>query len=249
MHYFLVVNGRKLKNFTTIVLTAIVTAWFVYIQNVSLTTFSTDDGPRAFFKGKEGIALTFNISWGDEIAEKIIDILKKNEIQNATFFLSGSWAENHPHIVEKISNANFEIGLLGYNYLDYEEVKDEEIRRDLLKAEEIFQKLGVSYKKIVRAPNGHYDERFLKIADQLNLTVVHWSINTNDWKNPGVEAIMETVQSAKNGDIILMHASDSGMQTAVALPKMIESFQSKGITFVTVSDMVAEGKVTTEEVH
>ncbi|WP_338030913.1 polysaccharide deacetylase family protein [Fervidibacillus halotolerans] len=233
----------------TIVLTALVTAWFLYIQNVPIATFSTDDGPKAFFKGKEGIALTFNISWGDEIAEKIIAILEKHKIKDATFFLSGSWAESHPHIVEKISKASFEIGLLGYNYLDYEEIKDEEIRKDLLKAEEVFQKLGIHYKKIVRAPNGHYDKRFLKIAEQHGFTVIHWSINTNDWKHPGVNAIVKSIESAQKGDIILLHASDSAIQTAAALPKIIDTLQNKTAKFVTVTEMLAEGKVNTKEVH
>ena len=124
LNYFYILNGKKLKQYSIIVLTAFVTAWFLYIQNSPLSAFSTEDGPRALYKGKNGVALTFNISWGDSKADSIIDSLVEENIKSATFFLSGSWAENHPDVVDKIVKSGFEIGLLGYNYLDYEEIED-----------------------------------------------------------------------------------------------------------------------------
>lgn len=148
MNFFYIINGKKLKQYAVIILTALVSAWFLYIQNISLQVFSTDNGPKALYKGKNGVALTFNISWGDTRAVPIIDLLVEKNVKSATFFLSGAWAEQHPHIVEKIAGAGFEIGLLGYEYLDYEEIDDDEIRRDILKAEEVFKKLISNIKKL-----------------------------------------------------------------------------------------------------
>ncbi len=250
MNFFLVLNGRKLKNYAVIILTAFVTAWFIYIQNFSFAVFSSkDDGPKAFFKGKDGVALTFNIAWGDTNAEPIIKLLKEREIKNVTFFLSGVWAERHPHIVEMIVQAGFEIGILGYDYLDYEEIDDAKIRQDIFKAIDVFKKLNVKYKNILRAPNGHFDERFLKIADQHGFDVIHWSVNSNDWKNPGVQTIVETVSGAKNGDIILLHASDSAKQTAVALPTILDELEKKKLKLVTISELLVDGKAKTNQVQ
>lgn len=67
--------------------------------------FSTDTGPKAIYKGEtdsKDISLTFDISWGDERAEPILNTLKANGIKNATFFLSASWAERHPDTVARI---------------------------------------------------------------------------------------------------------------------------------------------------
>ena len=248
MNYFFIVNGKKMKQYLIIILTAFVTAWFLYIQNLPFSVFSTDDGPKAFYKGKNGVALTFNIGWGDSKAESILDILKEKNVKSATFFLSGSWVENHPHIAKKIVDQGYDIGLLGYEYLDYEEEENEKIRRDILKAEEIFKKLEIKHKKILRAPNGHFDERFITIADQLGYTVVHWSVDSQDWKLPGVEKILKNVSDVKKGDIILLHASDSATQTAVALPKIIEMFNHKKIPLTTITEMLIEGKANTKEV-
>lgn len=249
MNYFFILNGRKLKNYSIVILTALVTAWFLFIQNISFPALTTEDGPKAIYKGKNGIALTFNIAWGESKAEPIIDQLIENKATNVTFFLSGSWAEQHQHLVEKISKAGFEIGLLGYDYLDYEEIEDKKIRQDILKAEEAFRKLGIKHKNILRSPNGHFDKRLLTISEKLGYDVVHWSIDSKDWKNPGVNSIVENTKSAKNGDIILFHASDSAKQTAVALPHILKKIQQSNIKLVTISEIIIDGDAKTREVN
>jgi len=76
------------------------------------------------------------------------------------------------------------------------------------------------------------------------LSFLHWSVNSNDWKNPGVNKIVQYTAKAKNGDIILLHASDSARQTAKAIPSIVEELANKG-NFIKVSDMIANGKVKT----
>jgi peptidoglycan-N-acetylglucosamine deacetylase len=78
------------------------------------------------------------------------------------------------------------------------------------------------------------------VADSLGLTVVHWSVDSKDWTNPGTEAIIENVTGAKKGDIILLHASDSAKQTKKALPDIVKTLKGKG-NFVSVSDMISNG--------
>lgn len=248
MNHIYIVNGKKLKQFAIILLTSFVSAWFLYIQNVSFGAFSTADGPKAVYKGKNGVALTFNINWGDTKAEPIIDLLVENKVESATFFVSGSWAERHPHIIDKIIKEGYDIGLLGYEYLEYDDIDDAQIRQDILRAEEVMKKLNVKHKKIVRAPSGHFDQRFVKIAHNLDYSVVHWSVDSKDWKNPGVEKILKNVSNVKKGDIILLHASDSAKQTAVALPDILKILSKKKLSLTTVSNMLIEGDAKTKEI-
>ena len=150
--------------------------------------------------------------------------------------------------MEEIKKSGFEIGILGYNYVDYSELEDLEIRKDILKAQVAFGKLNIKDIKILRAPTGHFDERTLKIAERYGYTVVHWSIDSQDWMNPGVERIAENIKDAKKGDIILLHASDSAKQTAKALPLIIEDLRGKGLKLVTVSEMIANGNAQSKEI-
>jgi peptidoglycan-N-acetylglucosamine deacetylase len=249
MNFFYVVSGRFLKQVSLIMIVAFFTAWFLYMDNLSqLPAFSTNSGPKAVYRGEKDIALTFNIGWGDEKAEPILNVLKKEDVKSATFFLAGSWAERHPDIVDQIKKSGYEIGILGYNYVDYTEIDNTKIKKDISKAQEVFAKLNIKNIKVLRAPTGHFDERTLKIAEQYGYTVVHWSIDSKDWTNPGVNSIVANVDQAKKGDIVLLHASDSAKQTAQALPLILADLKHKGLKLVTVSEMIANGNASSAEI-
>jgi peptidoglycan-N-acetylglucosamine deacetylase len=245
MNVFYTLNARKIKQGVLILVISFFTALFIFTGSLSaLPVFSTEDGPKAIYKGDQGISLTFNVGWGDEKAEPILEELKKQGVQSATFFLSGAWAERHPDIVEKINKQGYEIGSLGYAYKDYSEMEDAKVRQDILKAQEVFEKLNIKDVTLLRMPTGHFDKRVLSIADKLGLTVVHWSVNSQDWTNPGADQIVKNVSAAKKGDIVLLHASDSAKQTQNALPQIVKSLKSKG-EFISVSEMIANGKTKT----
>jgi polysaccharide deacetylase family sporulation protein PdaB len=250
MKFFLIVNGKSLKNVVLILIAAFFTAGFLYMENhAQIPVFSTKDGPKAVYRGEKDLALTFNIGWGDEKAEPILDILKKENVKSATFFLAGSWAEQHPDIVTRIVKDGFEIGILGYEYVDYMDVEDVKIGQDISKAQEAFKKLNVKDIKLLRAPTGHFDKRTLNIAKRYGYTVAHWRIDSKDWQNPGVAKIVENVKKADKGDIILLHASDSAKQTAKALPLILEDIRQKGLKLVSVSEMIANGEIHSKEIN
>ncbi|WP_057767250.1 polysaccharide deacetylase family sporulation protein PdaB [Cytobacillus praedii] len=249
MNFFFVLNGKTLKQLAIVVTTAFFAAWFLYVGNiVHLPAFSSKIGPKAIYKGEKDLALTFNIGWGDEKAEPILDILKKENVKSATFFLAGSWAERHPDLVARIVKEGYEIGILGYNYEDYTELEEQKIRQDIAKAQDAFKKLNVKDIKLIRAPTGHFDQKTLKVAERLGYTVVHWSLDSKDWTNPGIDVIIKNTAQAKKGDILLLHASDSAKQTAKALPQIIQGVNSKNLKFVSVSEMIANAETKTSEV-
>ena len=250
MNFFWVLPSKQIKQWALVVLAAFFSAWFLFVQNIfNAPVFSTPDGPKAVYKGERNVALTFNIGWGDERALPIIETLKKENIKSATFFLSGSWAERHPDVVSAIIKEGYEVGMLGYAYKDYSELKDEEIAKDILRAQEAFKKLNVKKIKLLRAPTGHFDRRLLKIGEQYGYTVVHWSVDSKDWMNPGIEKIIQNTDRASQGDIILLHASDSAIQTNKALPALLERLRSKKLNFVSVSEMIANAHAESEEIQ
>jgi len=249
MNFFFVLNGKVVKNITLVLIAAFFTAWFLYIENLAqIPVFSTKDGPKAIYRGEKDLALTFNIGWGDEKAAPILDALKKENVKSATFFLSGSWAERHPDLVERIIKEGYEIGMLGYDYKNYKDLEDAEITKDITNAREAFKKLNVKDIKLLRAPTGHFDERALKIAKRYGYTVVHWSLDSHDWQNPGVKEIVKNVEKSEKGDIILLHASDSAKQTANALPLLLQDIREKNLKLVSVSEMIANGDAVSKEI-
>lgn len=249
LKFFYVFHAKTIKQLTLILIAAFFTAMFLFMETtIHMPVFSSKDDPKAIYKGENDIALTFNIGWGDEKAEPILDVLKKENVKAATFFLSGSWAERHPDLVSRIVKEGYEIGILGYEYKDYTELEADKIRQDIAKAQTAFAKLNIKDINYVRPPTGHFDKKTLESAKRLGYTVVHWSIDSKDWTNPGANAIIERVGKAKKGDIVLMHASDSAKQTAKALPSIIENIKENNLKLVTVSEMMANASTSTEEI-
>ncbi|MBB6284300.1 polysaccharide deacetylase family sporulation protein PdaB [Geobacillus subterraneus] len=243
---FYALNGRTLKKALIIICSAFFTAVVLYAYEVNRPVFSLSSGPKAVYKvdnDRDEVALTFDISWGDENADKILDVLKQHGIKNATFFLSASWAERHPTVVKRIKEEGHEIGSMGYNFVNYTELENAKIRQDLMMAEKVFDALGVKNVELLRPPGGNFNKNVLKIAESLGYTVVHWSIDSKDWLNPGTEQIVANVANdLEPGDIVLLHASDSAKQTAKALPKIIAAMKEKGYKNASLSELLANGE-------
>nr|WP_276579052.1 polysaccharide deacetylase family sporulation protein PdaB [Bacillus paralicheniformis] len=244
---------KRIKQLIIIMIAAFATASFFYVQNLlPLPVFSTESGAKAVYRGDSDtneVALTFNISWGDQKAMPILDTLKANGIKDATFFLSASWAERHPDVVERIRKDGHQIGSMGYAYKNYSQMKKSEIKKDLTKAQNSFQKLGLEDLTLLRPPTGQFNKDVLDVAKQYGYTVVHYSINSDDWTNPGVQKIVQNVNETVNaGDIVLFHASDSAKQTKEALPEIVHHLRSKGLKNATVSDLIANTDAKSSEV-
>ncbi|GGD03146.1 putative polysaccharide deacetylase PdaB [Thalassobacillus devorans] len=252
MHFF-VWQLKTIKRYAIIVLLALVCALFLWIgQFNSLSVFSSENGPEALSKGDDkqaAVALTFNISWGTEKVNAVLKQLADHDVQ-ATFFVSGEWAERHPELMKKINEGEHEIGMMGYRYTSYLEQQPEQIRKDLNYAKEIFDKLGYEDLTLLRPPHGHFNKEVLEIADEKGYDVVQWSVNPRDWENPGTEQIVDHVMSkSSKGDIILLHASDSAKQTPKALDTILPGLKGKGLKFVRVTDMVAGSEANAQEIN
>ncbi|WP_379971426.1 polysaccharide deacetylase family sporulation protein PdaB [Ectobacillus sp. sgz5001026] len=254
MFFFFVTSKGKLKQIMLIIVLSLFTAWIVFLQTYSQqSVFSTATGPKAIYKGdtsKKQVALTFDISWGDEKAIPILDTLKQQNVKSATFFLSASWAERHPDIVERIMKDGHEIGSMGYNFKDYTTMEPTSIRQDLAKAHDVFTKLGVKQIHLLRPPGGNFNKTTLQIAHEQGDTIIHWSNNSDDWRNEGVDAIVAKVtKNLHPGDIILLHASDSVLQTNTALPILLQKLQADGYSNVSISELIANTKAKTQNIE
>ncbi|WP_156291795.1 polysaccharide deacetylase family sporulation protein PdaB [Oceanobacillus salinisoli] len=252
MNHFHVWKFNRFKRWILVTVLAFFTAMVLWVnENGALSVFSKEE-TAAITKGNSdepNIALTFNISWGEEKVHDILKQLEKHNVQ-ATFFVSGEWAERHPTILEDISEGNHELGMLGYRYKSYIDQDLEQVRKDLLNAREVFNKLGYEDIELLRPPNGHFDEEILNLAKEMNFQVIHWNINPNDWENPGTQVIVDNVmKNTKNGDIILMHASDSVKQTSDALETILPGLKNKGLQFVTITELLNQAHAESEIVE
>lgn len=187
---------------------------------------------------KPVLALTFDISWGTKTPVQVLDILQEHQIR-ATFFLSGPWVEKNPQLSRRIAAAGHEIGSHGYHHINLSQLSFEEIKGEIRKAHASIEKVTGYTPRLIRTPNGDYDNKVIQAAQECGYQVIQWGTDSLDWKNPGVEAITQRVLSRCHpGDIILMHASDTCQQTPEALPVIIRGLKEKGYQLVTVSELL-----------
>jgi polysaccharide deacetylase family sporulation protein PdaB len=184
------------------------------------------------------IALTFDISWGDQTPYPVLDILQEQDI-TATFFLSGPWVKQYPDIPRRIQADGHEVASHGYRHINYSNLSKSEVKKEISAAHDnILEITGVTA-NLIRMPNGDYNNQVIQAAQELGYTPVQWSVDSLDWMNPGIDNIIDRVNKKVHpGAIILMHASDTCKQTTAALPTVIQNLQEQGYQFVTVSELI-----------
>jgi len=247
MKFFWVFNGAKFKQYFVILVAAIFAIGIAYAEKQNIAVFTIEAGPAAIYKvetDQKKLALTFDISWGDQQVNPILDILEEKGVKRATFFLSAEWSREHPEIVKRIDKLGYEIGSHGYKHENYSRLTEEEITVQIKTADRILQEVVGKKPNLIRTPNGDIDKRVLRIADELKYTVIQWDTDSKDWLRPGVDQIVQNVVSkAHPGDIVLLHASDSATQTHLALPSIIDQLRKKGYEFVSVTELMTDAKV------
>ncbi|HYF91850.1 MAG TPA: polysaccharide deacetylase family sporulation protein PdaB [Symbiobacteriaceae bacterium] len=186
------------------------------------------------------LALTFDISWGQAMAPKVLDVLKQENVK-ATFFLSGPWAKNHEELVKRIKDDGHQIESHGQEHVDLNTLGREGAARNIGKAHAILQEMTGRAPTYIRPPNGAFSKESVQGAKDLGYATVIWSVDSLDWKNPGVETIINrSTKLIHPGAIVLMHASDSCKQTDQALPTVIRTLRQQGYQFLLLDPLIRQ---------
>ena len=240
----LIFDYRKFKKqlilMSAVVICALFFSALIYQQQVVTATAKK----YAIYKvktDKKVVALTFDISWGTKVPGPVLDTLKQYNVKS-TFFISGPWAVKHPEFPKRIAAEGHEIASHGEEHVNLSEYPKETVKKNILTAHEKIKEVTGVEPKLIRTPNGDWNDMVLTTAEELNYKVIQWSTDSLDWKKPGVQAITDRVlKKVEPGDIILMHASDTCLQTPEALPKVLEGLKQQGYQLVTVSELLTMG--------
>ncbi|AFS69628.1 LysM peptidoglycan-binding domain-containing protein [Exiguobacterium antarcticum] len=188
------------------------------------------------------VALTFDDGSDGGNITKILSILKSNNVK-ATFFLTGTGANNHPQRIKNIATATptHQIGNHSYTHPDFTKLTAAQMTSELSKTETLIKSLtGRTTKPIFRAPFGASNSAVLAAVGNAGYTkTIQWNIDTTDWKGISSSAILaRVVPNVVPGSIVLMHTGAGAPGTPVALPSMISQLKAKGYKFVTISELL-----------
>lgn len=177
------------------------------------------------------VALTFDDGPAPTTPE-VLDILAKAKVR-ATFFVIGRNVTALPQVVRRAVAEGHVVGNHTWSHRDLAALSAEDQQREVDLTNEELARVGVTT-TLLRPPYGSFDKRSRRLGSALVL----WDVDPLDWRDHDAGLVARrVVGSAHRGSIVLMH--DIQPTTVAALPAIIKGLRAKGLTLVTVPELLA----------
>ncbi len=173
---------------------------------------------------KREVYFTFDLGYEAGYTAAVLDILKEHNIK-ATFFVCGNYLQE-TELLQRLQDEGHQIGNHTDQHRDLPKLDEAAIRKDLT---DLALPTPATF---FRPPQGRFDEKTLRVAQDLGLRAVLWSIAIVDWgKEPiNARASADKVLSRIHpGAIMLFHITNAG--TPAMLRLLIPELAAKGYTF------------------
>ena len=186
------------------------------------------------------IYLTFDAGYENGVTEKLLDVLKEEEVP-AAFFVVGNFIEENPQIIRRMEAEGHTVGNHTMHHPDMSSIADEAaFQKELAELETAYQKTtGKAMKKFYRPPQGKYSEENLKQANKLGYTTVFWSLAYVDWlqdQQPTREEALNLLNKRIHPQaIVLLHSTSK--TNGEILKELIEGWKAQGYTFCSIEDL------------
>lgn len=186
------------------------------------------------------IALTFDDGPGP-YTPAILRILRRSHVP-ATFFEVGVLERYFHASTQAIVSAGDVIGDHTEAHAAMTRLSAHDQQRQLLEDASVLGRYGAAFPRLFRPPYGMFNAATLAQLRRYRMLMVLWTVDSNDYRRPGVKAIVRSALSgARSGAIILLHdAGGNRDQTVVALPKIIAALRARGFTLVTVPRLLLD---------
>ena len=210
----------------------------------SYDNFVWIDKKNSSYDSREKIIyLTFDAGYENGNIEKILDVLKEENVK-ATFFILENLITSSRDLVERMVKEGHLIGNHTCKHKDMSKVSDIEIfRRELENLECLFKKnFGVEMPKYYRPPEGKFSIENLEWAEKLGYKTVMWSFAYADWDNgkqmDNGKALNKIISNLHNGEVMLLHPTSS--TNAEIMKEMILELKNRGYTFGRIDEIEKE---------
>jgi peptidoglycan/xylan/chitin deacetylase (PgdA/CDA1 family) len=197
-------------------------------------------GARKYAPGNsKTVALTFDDGPGRSTAA-ILAVLTRYGVP-ATFFNIGAAMAARPRLVREEVEDGYAMGNHTWNHPHMITLSAARQDAELSQASAEQRSIAGTVPCAFRPPYGQYDATTLRLAQQSQMGVWLWSVDTLDWMSDGSDSsywVQRIVRLAEQGGalnhpILLMHDEREGNPaTVAALPAIIRFFRSHGYRFV-----------------
>lgn len=190
---------------------------------------------RVYYNGNKDsnyISIMFNVYGGTEYISEILDTLDEYNV-HATFFVGGSWADDHAEILTQIKDCGNELGNHGYFHKNQDTLSLEKNKEEIGICGELVERLTGVKMNLFAPPSGAYAEQTVEAAENLGYKVIMWSKDTIDWRDHDQTVIYRrATNGVSGGDLVLAHPTK---EIAAALPSILAYYRDQGLEQVPVS--------------
>lgn len=187
------------------------------------------------------VALTFDDGPDATYTPRVLDILRRYNAR-ATFFVVGYRAAQHPEILARAVEEGHEVGNHSWHHLQLTHLSPERVRAEIARTGSVIRRATGKDAAVMRPPYGDSGPALVRtIAKDFGMLTVLWSVETQDWRHPGVSVVQQrAIGRAQSGSIILLH--DVHASTLAAVEGIVKGLQKRGFTLVTVTELVEMGR-------
>ena len=186
------------------------------------------ENPYGIDPAKPMVALTFD-DGPSQYTWNIVSTLQSYKAR-ATFFIIGNQVATHEAAIDYILANHNEIASHSFGHKNLTKLSDVEVVNQIRPVDTALLEQHDYIPVMYRVPYGSRDERVLEILKQEGKPVIGWSVDPYDWKVKDKETIVNHVlNSAKDGDIVLMH--DIYEPTAQAVAALIPALTVTDFSF------------------
>jgi peptidoglycan-N-acetylglucosamine deacetylase len=186
------------------------------------------------------MALTFDDGPGP-FTPQVLAVLEREDVP-ATFFEIGNQERYFGASTTQIVGHDFAVGDHTFTHPQMPTLSPSDQKSQILNQTKAIEQYGAPFPRLFRPPYGSWNKTTLSVLSQYKMLMVLWTVDTNDWQRPGVQAIVHSVlKGARPGAIVLMH--DGGgdrSQTVAALPIIIKDLRARGFRLVTVPQLIVD---------
>jgi len=195
-------------------------------------------------RGTRQLALTYDDGPNDPHTLRLLEVLAKHEVR-ATFFLIGYYVKQRPELAREIAKAGHAVGNHTFTHPLLIFKSAAEVRQELSACGSALEDAIGQHSNLFRPPFGGRRPAVFRIARDLGLTPIMWSVTGYDWDAPPSAVIEQKVtRQIRGGDVILLH--DGGhrqmgadrSQTVLATDHLIAKYKSEGYEFKTILQMM-----------
>lgn len=188
----------------------------------------------------EALALTFDDGPDPEHTPVLLDLLAKHGVR-ATFYLIGRAVADHPELAARITAEGHEVGNHTWSHRALVNQTIRSCQTELAKAHQAITDAAGVQPATMRPPFGYVTPSLTRWMEyEFGYPTVQWSLDSRDWEEPEPNLIVERLQGATAGDIVLNH--DPEANTVAAMPDLLTLYMAKGLEFVTVSELLASAR-------